>query len=1129
MRQPPKLKSPLSLFLALCSCILPTLSQAIPLSTSPFNIATNNRPLAMILLDNSGSMDWEVSFPTYEGLLWWDTYNTKRAIKPDGSFVFAEGVYKAYLFPMQNCGTASNTSCGSNGYLGVIPPTPQFAFARSSAYNPLFYNPLVSYSPWPSAFINGSLVSFSNADPLATKSHPLSNPLTLQESYNLTAPVSLPSSSVGTVWMEAGMLVPAGTPLRDGSSWTPAPSSFIVPDGQRIEAYFPTFFPTFWHPASCTPNNSDCVSHVDGKTLKKYEIKPSTPSYPSGRSYADELQNFANWFQYYRKRKLATASYSAPPLASFPGLYLKGLPFIQMPNTSDTPTVSTDNASPASNAQRINGWLMSIETNTNHTGTPTRETLKRAGDLLSSDTSLIATSCQRNAALIMTDGYSEVTPVPPPAYPNTYTSSPSNPYASFFQNIHPGSLADIAASYYTNNPRPDLPTGQVATSQTASIYADKNPNLHLNTYSLIIGSSGTLFPSTYSDPYAQVVNWTNPYTKNGDTIDDAVHATLTGRGKHFFASNPSSISSALSSILSDATKPLLSGSAISISSPNLTASSSAFAASYDTSFWTGNLFSYPINPSTGQLPTSNPSSGQSASWNAASSLASKNWSSRIFASFNGSSGAPWTPAAIGHILNPANSIHPNTLQLMNWIQGDSSLESISFKKRHSPLAPTGWHAQPALTQSSSYVYVPSASGILHAFSKSTGEEAWAYVPGFAAPLAAASALPSSPNSFILDSSPLIVSLSDNSRILVSGGSLSSTGFFALDITSEAAQSSEDLAKKVLWEFPNASTPSTTKNLIGQSFYPPTYMKSPSMGDVIAIPGGYNSSSSHQATLFILNAKTGQLLKTIQASGPNPGPSGISQLTAPVSPSNFSTIAYAGDINGNLYRFDIEAGSAQHIASLTDPIGTPQPITTPPDTTQYLGKTLITVGTGRLNHPFDTKSSITQAIYAFFDPTELSPFAPISTSSLTKITTTGSTAINPASQAPYSWSTSSPSNKGWFITLPPGHHISSQPKIAGGAVNVNSTLIPTGSSCLSGSTSFAINILNPASYSPLPDPYASSMGVSLSGTLSAPTLVRTASGTIRAISQSRDNPLVNRTIAQSPGSSLSITAKKRPIH
>ena len=55
-------------------------------------------------------------------------------------------------------------------------------------------------------------------------------------------------------------------------------------------------------------------------TLKKYEIKSSTSSYPSGRNYAEEMQNFANWFTYYRRRHHAMRGGLAHALNGITGL-----------------------------------------------------------------------------------------------------------------------------------------------------------------------------------------------------------------------------------------------------------------------------------------------------------------------------------------------------------------------------------------------------------------------------------------------------------------------------------------------------------------------------------------------------------------------------------------------------------------------------------------------------------------------------------------------------------------------------------------------------------------------------------------------------------------------------------------
>ena len=57
-------------------------------------------------------------------------------------------------------------------------------------------------------------------------------------------------------------------------------------------------------------------------------------------------------------------------------------------------------------------------------------------------------------------------------------------------------------------------------------------------------------------------------------------------------------------------------------------------------------------------------------------------------------------------------------------------------------------------------------------------------------------------------------------MLVGGLRGGGAGYYALDVTSPAAASEADVAAKVLWEFPNASTPAAVRNNLGLSFGKP---------------------------------------------------------------------------------------------------------------------------------------------------------------------------------------------------------------------------------------------------------------------------------------------------------------------
>ena len=58
----------------------------------------------------------------------------------------------------------------------------------------------------------------------------------------------------------------------------------------------------------CTVDGSTCVLAPNGvNKLKRYEIK-SGNVFPGARTYVEELQNFANWWSYYRNRTLMAAA-----------------------------------------------------------------------------------------------------------------------------------------------------------------------------------------------------------------------------------------------------------------------------------------------------------------------------------------------------------------------------------------------------------------------------------------------------------------------------------------------------------------------------------------------------------------------------------------------------------------------------------------------------------------------------------------------------------------------------------------------------------------------------------------------------------------------------------------------------
>ena len=103
------------------------------------------KPNVIFGLDDSGSMDSELMLNTNDGAFWWD-YSAKSGWDGNGKPWFnavgdASATWRkmVYLFPNGNAAGARVYNDGGNDHF-AIPPTSQFAFLRSSDYNPLYYN-----------------------------------------------------------------------------------------------------------------------------------------------------------------------------------------------------------------------------------------------------------------------------------------------------------------------------------------------------------------------------------------------------------------------------------------------------------------------------------------------------------------------------------------------------------------------------------------------------------------------------------------------------------------------------------------------------------------------------------------------------------------------------------------------------------------------------------------------------------------------------------------------------------------------------------------------------------------------------------------------------------------------------
>jgi len=165
------------------------------------------------------------------------------------------------------------------------------------------------------------------------------------------------------------------------------------------------------------------------------------------------------------------------------------------------------------------------------------------------------------------------------------------------------------------------------------------------------------------------------------------------------------------------------------------------------------------------------------------------------------------------------------------------------------------------------------------------------------------------------------------------------------------------------------------------------------GHVVLFGNGY-ASENGTAVLYILDPRTGDLLKKIDTGA---GPlNGLSTPTpVDVDADLRVDYVYAGDLRGNLWKFDLTAESYTdwQVAFCADPDGlnhcvdaesvqprplfstyTNQPITGAPDVTPHIAGTgyMVVFGTGKYLSSADITSQIPQSLYGIWDwaPDEL---------------------------------------------------------------------------------------------------------------------------------------------------------------
>lgn len=232
------------------------------------------------------------------------------------------------------------------------------------------------------------------------------------------------------------------------------------------------------------------------------------------------------------------------------------------------------------------------------------------------------------------------------------------------------------------------------------------------------------------------------------------------------------------------------------------------------------------------------------------------------------------------------------------------------------------------------IYFGANDGMLHAVNAQTGAELFAYVPNAVIPSLSKLTLEKygctqsgcEAHEYFVDGSPRTGDAYFggfwHTVLLGSTGAGRGKAIFALDITKPSANMS---ASNVLWEISPDQAPASANladdatnnnpgftNNLGYSIPEPIVARMKNGKWVAIVANGYNSTSN-KAVLFIIDVATGEIIRSIDTKvGDATTPNGLSTPIPVDSDGDYITDAiYAGDLLGNLWKFDVTSNDASN--------------------------------------------------------------------------------------------------------------------------------------------------------------------------------------------------------------------------
>lgn len=453
-------------------------------------------------------------------------------------------------------------------------------------------------------------------------------------------------------------------------------------------------------------------------------------------------QNVANWFSYYHTRILMAKTGLMSGFSTLSSKYRFGFGSINGNNDSNLPsptgTYGSNNnkiakvqpfGNGAANTQKAYFWNW-VKGEKPGSSTPLRRALQAVGKYYqtkqpwdstpddpgySSTGSNAPLACRAAYTILTTDGFwnggtpssignADGTNGTTVTGPNgqSYTYNAAAPYS----DNNSDTLADVAMYYWETDLQDGSGSSYNLANEVPTSTEDPAFWQHMTTFTMGLGYKPVnIAPSgTTTD---QIFDWANGGTAisgfswptpGGDSINniaDLVHAGVNGHGAFFSATSPQAFTAGIQSALKRVSERVGTGASLAANSTSLTTGTVIYQANYYTSVWKGDLKAFSVNATTGAISTTPTWQASNQMPTAANrTIETYNTTTGKFVAFkNGTSSAPSLSSAQ---LTALGATATEQQAIVNYLRGDASGEEKNggpYRSRDTALGDVV-HSQP---------------------------------------------------------------------------------------------------------------------------------------------------------------------------------------------------------------------------------------------------------------------------------------------------------------------------------------------------------------------------------------------------------------------------------------------------